>query len=487
MRRWILLFPLIALVLGACDVFFETGIREAPKSPGRTRAFWAKDTRPDVQNPWYRVNATLLAVGTKSLIYADNAQLAAVSVSLAREIAAEFDNSIYPRIRASFGEESDVDGNGKILVLLLDIRDGYTGRGGFVAGYFDPLQLFSPEVANNSNAADMLYMDLNPTLEKGLDGFYGTMAHEYQHLINFNTTYIEGDKKPQDVWLNEGLSMAAEYVYAGEQLQNQLTWYNGPPDDQAAFSRLSEGNNFFVWGEDPKYALDEYATVYLFFQWLRVHAENGSLIYKEILKNPDQYRDYRAITSVAAKFIDPSFSNWEVLLRTWLGANLLGVKDRVGPLGFYGYGGEIVLTPPFTSATSTIDLKPGEGVYFGVSSSFTRTEGASIRYAGINTKGPSVDFSGPLYSGDVGIAYNVDGDPTGRAQLAYLPVTAVKPAPTGVLARYAGSFAPFPSSYPISIVLDEKGRYQRESFRPEGTAPLPDRAARRSPPSGEDL
>ena len=50
-------------------------------------------------------------------------------------------------------------------------------------------------------------------------------------------------------------------------------------------------------GTNPNTVLDNYATVSLFLQWLRIHASNGTEIYKEILASED--RDVDAVTAAA--------------------------------------------------------------------------------------------------------------------------------------------------------------------------------------------
>ena len=59
----------------------------------------------------------------------------------------------------------------------------------------------------------MLYMDCNPG-NPAATTFNLTMAHELQHLVNFNQkVFVQGSPAGQDTWINEGLSNAAEYVY----------------------------------------------------------------------------------------------------------------------------------------------------------------------------------------------------------------------------------------------------------------------------------
>ena len=98
-----------------------------------------------------------------------------------------------------FGPPPDINGDGKMVILLLDVRDDYEEgvSESFVSGYFDPL-----DQTGGANNQDIVYLDVYPA---DLSGFraqdvYSTLAHEYQHLIHF------GRDPGEHLWVNEGLS-----------------------------------------------------------------------------------------------------------------------------------------------------------------------------------------------------------------------------------------------------------------------------------------
>ncbi|GAF80618.1 unnamed protein product, partial [marine sediment metagenome] len=99
-------------------------------------------------------------------------------------------------------------GDGKIDILFLDIRDGWTG-GAYMAGYFSLIdQILDNE---NSNKRDMIYIDTYPSIYRGTDSYNSkgaqeTISHEYQHLIHYNYD------KDEETWVNEGLSVYAQYL-----------------------------------------------------------------------------------------------------------------------------------------------------------------------------------------------------------------------------------------------------------------------------------
>ena len=116
-----------------------------------------------------------------------------------------FEGSLYPHLGIKtigedvFGPPTDVDQNGQVYILLIDVRDDYVPgvSESFVAGYFD-----HEDQESLGNRADIIYLDTNPGRMSGADirQQIGTLAHEYQHLIHY------GRDDDEELWVNEGLS-----------------------------------------------------------------------------------------------------------------------------------------------------------------------------------------------------------------------------------------------------------------------------------------
>lgn len=393
---------------------------------------------------WYNATGTLLATGEHSLVFAENGH--GITPETAQEIADEFDNEIYEPIVDAFGEASDVDNNGKVVIFLLDIIDGYSG-GGFVAGYFDPTHQFAKTTYANSNEMDMLFMDVDP-LVPASDQFYGTLAHEFQHLINFNVAYLEGNSVEFDVWINEGLSTAAEYVYSGTiDVDGRVAWFNADPTGS-----ISAGNNFFVWNgfwENEGDQLSNYATAYLFFQWLRIHAPNGVEIYGDIISSGS--RNYQAVLSAATASGGEFPSTWSTLMQAWFLANFFGVSDE--STGIFSYEGEIETLVYEYPATGSIYLSPGEGVYLQLSEAFTPLSTPEfVTYVGFTSAGV-LDTLSP-YSGERLLIYNSNPSISGLDVVALRPSVQADPSP---LLSVTKTGIQLPESYPIGVLLQPGG------------------------------
>jgi hypothetical protein len=429
----------ILLLLTGCPLF---NIEPSQKGTFESRTFMVQQV--DGGN-FYEIRALKLAEGARCLVYANTEE--ALSAGTAMAVANEYDSRIYPKITNAFGDYMaagyDVDGNGKTILLLLDIKDGYTGSGGYVAGYFDATHLYHYK---NSNMADMLFIDVNPQ-SPGTTGFYATIAHELQHLIN----YALHGGSPQELWLDEGLSSAAEYLYSGQQW-DRIQYFN------ADYKKtIAQGNNFFVWKghweKDEGDTLANYATVYLFFQWLRIQG-GGNSIYRSISNS--QYRDYQAVTQTAKGWIDgieetDDSEIWNRLLSSWMIANLVNAKH-----GLYGYEGELGTQVRYYDVGKpgevAVQLYPGEGVYSRIAGQGILGDSGNIRYTKIPAEGSQTNTAL--------LTYNANTSPSGGGETGYAYISSLSPSPgggTGETGTAANSRAVSPAgsgpprSYPIGI------------------------------------
>ena len=140
-----------------------------------------------------KTTATLRAEGPRCYIYVEDSEWnrGAVTEPHVQTLLNAFENETpnYPRrgiydvVAADFGQPPDMDGNNRIILLILKTY----GVGGYV-WYGD------------ENNADILYI--------GSDyhwGYDAIAAHEFQHLIHYRY-----DQREEN-WLNEGASELAEF------------------------------------------------------------------------------------------------------------------------------------------------------------------------------------------------------------------------------------------------------------------------------------
>jgi hypothetical protein len=135
--------------------------------------------------------------------------------------------------KLAFGSPPNIDGDHKLDILLLDIRDHFLIDGSYIAGFFDPNDQTN-EVY--SNKRDIIYIDVYPGIVyedtvSNIESALATLAHEYQHLIHFNY-----ETSVELTFLTEGLAEVSEILHG----------FQG----RSANLYLDDLNqNFFSWGE----------------------------------------------------------------------------------------------------------------------------------------------------------------------------------------------------------------------------------------------
>ena len=107
----------------------------------------------------------------------------------------------YPLLVETFGAPSDVDGDGRVAVLVTHLIGDVDAGGLFRASSVLPR-----EAGGDGNMIDLMWV--NPLYPA--ESFRSLLAHEFQHLVNFNQHVLVRRGISEVSWLNEGLSHLAE-------------------------------------------------------------------------------------------------------------------------------------------------------------------------------------------------------------------------------------------------------------------------------------
>jgi hypothetical protein len=202
------------------------------RSPSLGQTVTVNTSLESCDNPVNRTGR-VVAIGTRSIVLADEANPAGgLTAADYASMAMGFDTLVYPLVTQTFGEPRDVDGNGKVVIFYTSAVNALTppGSSAFVGGFFHPRDLFPLRdrdglaACQNTNYAEMFYM-LVPdpqgavnknvyTRENILQTSLGTIAHEFQHLINASRRLyvVKTTHWNEETWLNEGLSHISEEV-----------------------------------------------------------------------------------------------------------------------------------------------------------------------------------------------------------------------------------------------------------------------------------
>lgn len=169
------------------------------------------------------VKAVVKAVGTHGILAQDvDAPSGGFTSSDFSAIATEFDDKIYATDIAHFGNPSDIDANAHVVLLYTPIVNAATKRGSesVTQGFFFGGDLFPTAQCAQSNLGEVFYLIVPDPDAKFSDertsadvreNTRGTIAHEFQHMINLGVR-IRENAPDEETWLNEGLSHFAEEI-----------------------------------------------------------------------------------------------------------------------------------------------------------------------------------------------------------------------------------------------------------------------------------
>jgi hypothetical protein len=279
-----------------------------PPAIGTTRNFHVL-TRLD-GTAFGTANARLRYAGTNILLYEDVASPAPMLDITATALGDLIDRTLYPIDVEAFGSESDIDANGRVIVLLSPLVNAITpvgqcGAGGFVPGFFYGIDLDTRH--RNSNRGEIFYAIVpDPRgerscprrLEDVLAVLPPTFLHEFQHMISYNQHVLVRRGAAEATWLNEGLSHMAEELGAryydarypapaGRTTPAQLL-----PDSAVPFLRANLDNASLFLATTPFRSvvafrdfgtLEERGAAWLFIRWLV--AQKGDRVLSRLVQS----------------------------------------------------------------------------------------------------------------------------------------------------------------------------------------------------------
>jgi hypothetical protein len=279
------------------------------------------------------VTATLRFAGQHILIYVDQQAPSGAngfSDSVLTKLGTWFDQELYPLDVSTFGSESDIDGNGRVIVLMTPVVNGLTSRNNcsvVIAGFFFGLDLTQ---GANSNRGEVFY-SLVPdpqakfscarSVRTVTDNAPPTFVHEFQHMISFNQHVLVRDASDEETWLNEGLSHMAEEV-AARFYENK---YPAPPgrfsDTAALFISNDLSNTYEFLESTPTTSLTvfestgtlaERGAAWLFLRWLA--DQRDSTIFGRLVQT--NLTSVANVEAVAAEPFPVLFGDWAIALWT---------------------------------------------------------------------------------------------------------------------------------------------------------------------------
>lgn len=166
------------------------------------------------------------------------------------------------------GGDGGIDHDQHIHILLYDIDYDYTStQTGGTLGYFWAKDEYPDSQMQQwgmrSNEAEIFYLDVH-FLDYGPMMMVSCLAHEYQHMINFNQKTLLRNVSSVPTWFNEMCSLVAE-DFVGQSV--------GIPEEDTPRSRIRRFNSSYYdsgvvdWLEGSN-VLKSYASAYVFGAFL---------------------------------------------------------------------------------------------------------------------------------------------------------------------------------------------------------------------------
>jgi len=263
---------------GEYDELMQPAEQVEGEIPATARFVVLSDIDGSILDPasFTEVEAELKYTGDHTLLYVDvTTPQSYFTQADAEFLGGIFDEHIYSNDNQYFGHESDINGDGRVAILLSPVINrltppGTAGTEGFIAGFFLANDLL-PSALNESisNGMEIFYcMVPDPDgvygnvyqKEETIDILRGVLAHEFLHMILFNyriLIYGRGYSADymEELWLNEGLAHIAEDLngYNSSNIKRANLFLNDPPSVT------------LIYGGDE---LEERGAEYLFLRYL---------------------------------------------------------------------------------------------------------------------------------------------------------------------------------------------------------------------------
>ena len=290
------------------------------------RNFWVQDAMEN----WIEKSAVLSSIGDYCYVWTVEENYSTASVSYtdnkitevqSKEIAVKFDQMYLPET-AIFGNKYSVkypdfiDPKDKISILIYDIDADYSpSQNSGVFGFFWAKDYYSgesdgsiPGYGLKTNEDELFYIDSH-FLDSYPEGIYSTLAHEFQHMLNFVQKDLTYGLDP-DIWYNEMLSMVCEDLLSAH---IGITKENGPQSRlyEFIYSYYESGLSDWLSGQD---VLKSYAGAYTFGAFL-ARNYGGAQFIKDAASSRSV--DQNSINDALAKSSVYSTENFESVFKSY--------------------------------------------------------------------------------------------------------------------------------------------------------------------------
>jgi immune inhibitor A len=181
-------------------------------SLGAEESFWVSNTDT---NETFQIWANLRFASAHLYFWIENG--VEYDEQALQSLGQAFESEIYPTNRELFGSEwtPGVDNDPHLYVVFA------RGLGSSVGGYYSSSDEYLPDAREYSNTHEMFLINAD-SVDLGDDYIYGTMAHEFQHMIHWY------QDRNEEVWVSEGLSTLSQLLNGYTIGRTDFAYTSGP-------------------------------------------------------------------------------------------------------------------------------------------------------------------------------------------------------------------------------------------------------------------
>jgi hypothetical protein len=262
------------------------------------------------------VNATLQALGDNVSIWVDDDVAIDIDIGCDGDVdiphpydAYGFDNcdlvnvadildtNVIPNVRELYGEESDVDGDGRVAIVITPVLNAITltsseesDHSKILASFAEPgvdLQAFDARLNPGSDEAEVIYVfapdpygffnpNTGPTVEDFISyRLAGEAARAFTSLVAYNKKVILNESSPEEDWVIDVLgTFAADYCGFGATFYPEAWTYLDAPN---LYPLMAEATGAM--------ASLERGAQYLFGRWIFDQAVHEGVLGEDLLRD----------------------------------------------------------------------------------------------------------------------------------------------------------------------------------------------------------
>ena len=314
----------LRLKAGATDIPLVVNATPPAYRVGDTISFWVENGDTEQHR---QISATLHYVTPHVYMWVDKG--AEVDDHALAESARRFETRTYPTDRRYFGSEWTPGVDDDVHLSILHT----TGLGQNIAGYYSASDEVSRLVNPYSNEKEMFYISLDSGGPVPGTSFYdGVLAHEFQHMIHWNTHRNEVS------WVNEGMSELAAHLNGFDVGKFDASYAARPDTQLTTWADPSQGGS----------NAEHYGAAYLFLDYFRDRFGDALL------------KKWAASTRSSTQGLDEVLAGadrperFNDVFADWLAADYLN-RPNAAPRDHFGYPD---ITAPAPAVSATLDQFP---------------------------------------------------------------------------------------------------------------------------------